>query len=387
VSVQIESLVQSARQLLVEDDGRLWNRTALPQWILAESDVWWLTEAVDGAEPFGELWQVPPEPTMGVGSTSVRWRERSWAMVDCISTPPTVRLLLHEAFHAFWQPGAWDWVKPADGGDDTLALPESRAALRVELRAWAQALTSEDQDDLSAAQAVRKWRLDQLDSEELRRQDYLDLWEGLPEYSAWNWTNASTAEVAALAATGPQASSWHRSFCYTTGPVLGWALDRLRPGWREDLPEAGSLTRLLDQVPGLQAGAPDGVLNRLGYSQVLSSELEEHQERARADGVLRARFSTVLWVPLRGSIQFDPREVRHWDLGTFYKTLSVQTDGLHLKASKGAVVTTDWKWVGLPDPIPAAANADVFKGPGWSLTIIDRNMATHISCAPTPPAE
>jgi hypothetical protein len=280
-------------------------------------------------------------------------------------------------------------VKPAEGGDDSLALPEPRAALRIELRAWARALTSEDPVDLAAARAVRRWRLDQLAGDERRRQDYLDLWEGLAEYSGWKWSQASTAEVVALAERGPQASSWYRSFCYTTGPVVGWALDLLRPDWRDALPEAGSLTRLLDgfldEDSGPSRSSLDGVLDRLGYSQVLAGEVADHEERARTDDLLRARFSSLLWVPLRGSIQFDPREVRQWELGTFYNTLTVQTEGLHLRASEGAIVTTDWKWVGLPDPTPPADDARVLKGPGWQLTLSDSNMTTDIIFGPTPP--
>lgn len=115
----LEALVRDATARLVEDKARLWGRAARPWWILACDGIWWLTEAVAGATPNGSLWQVPADPVVGVGSTSVQWRGRTWAMVDCVAAPPTVRLLLHEAFHAFWQPDAWDWVTPAGGGDDS----------------------------------------------------------------------------------------------------------------------------------------------------------------------------------------------------------------------------------------------------------------------------
>lgn len=381
----LEFLVRAARQRLAEDGGRLWGHSASPRWILAEADVWWLTEPVDGAVEAAALWRSRPDPATGVASTHVRWRGQSWAMVDCLSSPPTVRELLHEAFHAFWQPGRWDWVVPADGGDDSLALAEPRAALRVELRAWARGLATENRVDLAAANAIRQWRVRLLGAEERCRQEYLDLWEGLAEYTARKWSDTAVAEVIELAEKGPSATSWHRSFCYTTGPVLGWALDLLQPSWRSEVRVAGSLTALLDHACGPSSQPLEMILDQLGYDQALAAETADRADRDRADDLVRKRFSALVWIPLRGGIQFDPREVRAWDLGTFYRTLSIQTDALQLRASEGAVVTPNWKWVGLPSPTPPAENAAVLDGPGWLLTISDPAVVAELSWGTDPP--
>lgn len=383
----LESLVYAAQDRLAHDDGRLWGYSGSPRWILAGNDAWWLTEPVDNAIASGRLWRLPPDPSMGVGNTSVRWRDRTWAMIDCTAASATVRLLLHETFHAFWEPGRWDWVTPVDGGDDSLALPQLRAALRTELRAWAQALRSADRADFMIANAIRKWRIQGLAEEERRRQDYLDLWEGMAEYSAWKWTEATTSEVAQLAEDGPPpAASWHRSFCYTTGPVLGWALDLLRPTWRDELKSAGSLTALLDHAAGQPAAPLDRALDQLGYDAILVEETSAYEERERADAEIRARFASLIWLPFPGSIWFDPREVRIWDVGTFYRTLSIQTEGLQLKVTEGAIVTQDWKWIGLPSPNAPDADARVLRGPGWTLSITDPALAAGIAFAGTPPA-
>jgi len=88
------------------------------------------------------------------------------------------------------------------------------------------------------------------------------------------------------------------------------------------------------------------------------------------DDLLRQQFSNALWLPLRSSIQFDPREVRQWDLGTFYRTLSIESAEYHVMAAEGAVVTRDWKWVGLPSPASCPdPSAATLHGPGWAMTI------------------
>ncbi|MBO0812837.1 MAG: hypothetical protein J2P23_12430 [Microlunatus sp.] len=382
----LESLVRGAVGRLADDDGRLWGYSASPRWILADSDVWWLTEPVDGAAVTGRLWRLTPDPAMGVGNTSVEWRDRTWAMIDCAGSSPTVRLLLHEAFHAFWEPEGWDWVTPVDRGDDSLALPQSRAALRTELRAWARALRSGDRGAFAIANAIRRWRIHDLAGPERSRQDYLDLWEGMAEYSAWKWTQAATAEVAQLADDGPPAAaSWHRSFCYTTGPVLGWALDVLEPDWRNQLRAAGSLTALLEQTAGKSSVPLRTALDRFGYNALLTDEAAAHEKREAADAEIRGRFTSLVWLPFPGSIWFDPRGVRHWGLGTFYRSLSCQTERLQLKADEGAIVTPDWKWIGLPSPNPRDNDAGSLDGPGWMLTIADPAQAAGITWGPRPP--
>lgn len=127
------------------------------------------------------------------------------------------------------------------------------------------------------------------------------------------------------------------------------------------------------------------VLDHFGYNQELEHELAEHRARVRADDRLAARFATLVWVPLRGSIQFDPREVRSWDLGTFYKTLSVTTAGARLTARDGAIVTADWRWIGLPAAERPSADAEVLTGPGWTLSVADPDLRADITWGPTPP--
>lgn len=56
-----------------------------------------------------------------------------------------------------------------------------------------------------------------------------------------------------------------------------------------------------------------------------------------------------------------------------------------LDASQGAIVTADWKWVGLPSPTPPAGTSEVIEGPGWVLSISDPSLGTEIVRSSRPP--
>lgn len=113
--------------------------------------------------------------------------------------------------------------------------------------------------------------------------------------------------------------------------------------------------------------AIEQLLDEYGYPQLLQDEESAHAAWSAEDRALRARFATVLWIPNPSSITFDPREVRHWDLGTFYRNLTVRTDDLLLVVGEGAVVTRNWGWIGLPAPESYDPAALALIGPGWRL--------------------
>ncbi|GAB3917027.1 hypothetical protein GCM10027613_16620 [Microlunatus endophyticus] len=319
-----------------------------------------------GATASGRMWAHDADPHAAVANTAVEWHGRDWAMIELGTDLPTVPLLLHEAFHAFWQP-EWGWVTPAGGGDTSLSQPVGRAAVITELRAWGSYLETGDPAVGRGARSIRDWRLDQLSDAERERQDYFDLWEGIPEYSALRWDRTPTGEVADLARSGPRGGSWFRSLCYTTGPVLGYVLDHFDPGWRLGLRAAGSLSSMINSaVPPTESGAAD-LLDAYGYAETLHAEESAHVAWSIEDRVLRDRFATMLWIPNPGSVTFDPREVRHWDLGTFYRILSVHTDDLRLIVEDGAIVTANWSWIGLPAPESYDGSALTVTGPGWRM--------------------
>lgn len=378
-------VLNQAGECLRADGGRLWEFDASPRWIVVDQDVWWLTEPEPGSTPSGGLWRYAAEPHTATANTGMEWHGRSWAMIDAGDDLPTVRLLLHEAFHAFWQPAGWDWVTPVDAGDDALSQPGPRAAVIIELQAWAAVLETQDRDLAADARTIRTWRLDQLSAAEQRRQDYLDLWEGICEYSAHRWSGTEPAQIAALARTGPRGESWYRSLCYTTGPVLGYVLDLVDAGWRRRLASDGSLTAMINSAVRRSDEPPADLLDRYGYPQVLQQEQTRHETRSRQDRQLRDRFTTTLWLPNPGGIVFDPHDARHWDLGTFYRTLSIRTEDLRLDAADGAVVTANWNWVGLPAPESYDKTATIIHGPGWRLESSSPVADHGAALAPTPP--
>jgi hypothetical protein len=123
---------------------------------------------------------------------------------------------------------------------------------------------------------------------------------------------------------------------------------------------------ITNAFPPAEADAADP-LDAYGYPDSLREEESAHAAWSAEDQELRGRFATMLWIPIPGSITFDPREVRQWDIGTFYRTLTVRTDTLLLLVENGAIVTPDWSWIGLPAPEPYDGSALSAGGPGWRL--------------------
>ncbi|MBA8794752.1 hypothetical protein FHX74_002371 [Friedmanniella endophytica] len=385
---ELAAVVAEARQALTADAGRLWRLDVQePRWILADGDVWWLSESLTGATTDG-LVPIRADPAMFAADTAISWQERIWAMVDCGEGFPTPRRLLHEAFHAFWQFEGWKDDEPIEAGEPILDTADGRTLLIIELRAWASALESGDPREAAAAATIRAHRRRNTSAAELRRQDHLDVWEGLAEYSSWRWTRARRAEVVALARRGAEGESWSRSFCYTTGPVLGYALDRFVSrglDWRSRLLRKHPLQSLLDDVLGGEVTAAQPMLDQFGFTEVLRTERASEQRRAAHDQAVRNRFAMALWVRLRGAIRFRPTESQQWELGTFYRTLHTRSPELVVDAHEGALVTGDWAWVGLPCPVRPLQDSRTLDGPGWTLAWTELPQSTFWGPAPPTP--
>lgn len=162
---------------------------------------------------------------------------------------------LHEGFHVFqrarhpqWSANEGDLLLYPAGDASLLTLRRlESAALR---RAAAAAGTSQSACWARTALAARAERFGVMDSAFVAYERLNELNEGLAAYVQMRASGraADTIPEAGFGATAIR----HRA--YATGPVLGTLLDRLRPGWRQDLERSDSLP--LDSLLALALGSP-----------------------------------------------------------------------------------------------------------------------------------
>lgn len=368
--------VGSARRLLSADGGQLWGMSlAETAWLAIDGDRLVATEDpnVAGFAPSAEGLWIGPKPPEFVGNTAVDWVGRRWAMcVLPLDPDEALRLLVHEAWHAI-QPQLLPGLDPGEmsPGQDIFDTIEGRVWLRVELSALVSALTSSagrQRRAAAAALAFRRRRDALARREEQRRERALDLFEGLPEYTGWRLTGATSSDLADRVAAPPPVS-WSRSFCYRTGPAYAYLLDDLVPNWRRQLDSVRDLQALLAPAVGDDLD-PDAEAVVYGIEAIRA---EETASQVAIDAI-KERFATRERLRIRpGSagmrIGFDPRRVWGSDEGTIYGSFT-WSDGLgtRLAADRGALVTSDWKeiWVPLGD---ARVGRGLTEGDGWTLEL------------------
>lgn len=380
------SLAQAAelaRARLLADAGRLWGVSlAEVDWMGVSEEVILLTAdpAVAGYDPAEPgLWSGPRPAGIGMASCPQTWAGRTWASVELpLPEQPdgALRMLIHEAFHVVQDqlfPGQLS-TEQADGMD-RLDRAEGRTWLRMELAALAAALESAGNEQAADALLFRQRRLAGATAAEAVRERDLDIWEGLPEYTAWRLTDATPADVAQRARSLPAGQSWVRWFAYFTGPAYGFLLDALRPGWRTDVRRQPDLQALLASAVAELRGDAYG----LDSARLAEQEREAlHRERVER---LRQAYTVgpLIRLPLAGqAISFSNRDVVPLDNGTHRGGLSWRLeDGSVLDAPGGALVTNDFREVWLPfQGTPEVPGTTV--GDGWTLRLSAGWMAEAV---------
>jgi hypothetical protein len=351
--------VERARAALAADGGRLWGIDLTgARWIGADGDIWYATEDPGRPDfrPDGPFWRGPRPAGTTTGNTNIEWVGRPWALVQLPDAD--VRVLIHEWWHA----GAAPRLIPDLGsemsvpGGDLLDTAAGRVWLRSEAAALHRGLTEPGSDGLQVAASCRLGRKQAATADEWAREKALELCEGLPEYTAWRLSGASSPQVAEWLAELPIDRSLVRSFAYYVVPAYGFLLDEVDPDWRRKALHSRDLTRL-----GMSGAAPD--------ADIVAAESVRDQQRAAAAQATRLRFieGPVLRIrPPAMNIDFNPQRVRNFDFGTVYGSLTWRTaDGAELRVDGEAVVTPDWAEIQVPlDNNPAELPTS---GPGWTL--------------------
>ncbi|HYD73709.1 MAG TPA: hypothetical protein VEF55_11260 [Candidatus Binatia bacterium] len=364
------------REMCREDAGRLWNIDLCGPLMVVDPStrrVW--TSDPDAAgllQQAGAGWVGGLPAGVTVANTTTEWAGVRWIQV--LAPLPAEEanrrvLLAHEAWHrAQAQLGL-----PAQASDCAhLEEERARVLMRLEFRALATAMRSSGRARRQAAQEALLFRAVRMS--EFRaaaaQEDALDRNEGLAAYTGVRLGVTDNRDLYAARTLDryDRNQALARSYAYASGPAYGLLLDDFRPNWRRELAGVAP-ARLLAETLGV-GGWREADIRRAGARYGMTQIAAEERTRAEAHRArvaeLRLRFDRGprLELPLTNmQMEFDPNAVTPLEhLGNYYATLTLRDAWGELRATEGAMISTDYRRVVVSSPGRGAMS-----GPGWQL--------------------
>lgn len=314
-----------------------------------------------------------------VANAPIEWAGQRWAMVVTLLLPEApdarVAMLAHESFHRV-QPGLG--LYPFGEENVHLDSLEGRVGLQLEWRALLAALRAERGTRRAAVRdaldfrAARRARF----PEAVARENALELREGLASYTGTRLAGLEAARVAddAEAQIG-RADGFVRGFAYVSGPLQGWLLDDLAPGWRAGLTGDSDLGALLAAAIA-EVPDPERASEReTAYGGPALRAAEQARARAQAErlAAFRARLvdGPVLVLDLTQvrSGTMNTRRVFPLDESRIVFTeRTLQAAWGRLTVGEGGAWLEDRDAKRGHLPLEGAA-VDGLSGPGWTLEL------------------
>lgn len=311
----------------------------------------------------------------------VHWTQVMWPLPD--SVPVANVLLAHESFHRVQDQLGIRGGNPANAHLDGVA---ERTFMQLEWRALSSAIAAKDAgarrtaiEDALAFRGARR----QLATSAATEEQELERIEGLAEYTGMTLALRTRADRSALVRrniqTQTESPTFVRGFAYASGPAYGLLLDDTQQPWRERVRKGEDMGALLAKAAHVQSPALDSssvAARAERYDGPALASQEEARAKAKqavlADYRARLIDGPTLQIPLRkANIEFDPRNQQPLGAaGTVYPTLRITDEWGILTASRGALVSADWKSVTVVAPKDGAMTGDGWTlelKPGWKL--------------------
>lgn len=382
-----EALIEFSR-VCQEDGTLLWGKSLCGPMILVDSSTH--AAVANGPDPDNAFRQengvflgtFPAEFTPS--NTAIQWRGQSWSTVVLpLPLDPFRRLTLlaHESFHRI-QPDLG--LSGSDAPNAHLDTEAGRLWLRLELRALARALRSEEPAGRQSARDAMLFRLyrHSLFTGSAAIEAAMEKQEGLAEYTGvfvgLRATGENVSHEARIVEAAEDSDAFARSFGYATGPALGLLLDRYAPGWRTHAATApldSLLIAALHQT-ALQtdlAGEARKRAARYGYAAVAAAEREREERHRALLSQLTATFidGPTLDFPAEPEMyrNFNPMALAPFPPhGTFYPAGTFTANwGKLIVERGGALVAPDNLSVRVTAPIDPEARP--VRGDGWALDL------------------
>jgi hypothetical protein len=366
------------RQMCETDRAALWGVDLCGPLIIvdpATREAW--ASQPDQANTFtfsGSGWSGQLPAGVTVANASVTWDGVRWVMVMApLPEDPIERrvLVAHEAWHR-----AQDSLGLTARGADNIHLGTERGRLlmRLEFRALATAMRSRSAPRRRAARDAMFFRNMRL--AEFLNAPYaeasLDRNEGLASYTGVRLGAGTGAAADLFAARTLDRYDRHdalaRSYAYASGPAYGLLLDEYRSTWRGELGEAspGDVLNTLLRPDPYSPETFARLAARYGGDAIAAEEHTRAQERAVVVAAFRVQYGAGPRLVLniaRMQMEFDPEQVTPIDgLGSVYRTLTVRDAWGELRATEGALISSDFTRIVVANPGP-----DGLSGPGWAL--------------------
>jgi hypothetical protein len=366
------------REICQADAGQLWGVSLCgPLMVVdpATRRVW--TSERDSAgllQQAGAGWVGGLPVGVPVANTTIEWAGVRWIQVLApLPTDQTHRrvLLAHEAWHrAQVQLGLA--AQPSNCAH--LDSERARLLMRMELRALGTAMRSNGRARRQAAQEALLFRAVRLSEfpQAAVQEDALDRNEGLAAYTGVRLAVADNPDlyVARTLDRYDRHDALARSYAYASGPAYGLLLDTFRPTWRRELGAFSPARLLADtlQLGGWRDSDIRRAGERYGMTQLAAEERTRAQARQARVAELRLRFDRGprLELPLSNmQMEFDPNTATALEnLGNFYPTLTIRDAWGELRATDGALISTDLRRVLVSSP-----GSGALSGPGWRLSL------------------
>jgi hypothetical protein len=393
-----------------DDGGKMYRASLCGPVVFADPST---REAI--ARKDGKTFTATIPQSIGIANTSVEWDGDLWTMVVWpLPKDDVLRrvLLAHESFHRHQRRGGIAMKSPGNNHLDTV---QGRYLQRLEWRALLRAVQEPDHavEAMSDALAFRT-RRHALSATAGTEERDLEMNEGVANHTGYALAVpdvvARAPHLAALVAKAEKEPNYVRSFAYTTGPLYGAVLDRVRSRWTRWLDENSDLATMAGVAlrvrpsPGLRPPSParagegsrddgDGAGRdpspaaagegarradeggdietrslRYGGPGILAEEAKRDEERQARLAAFRKRLvdGPLLILPLgKFSMTLDPDGLTPLDdRGTVYRTITIR-DAWGMIEAQDALLTADFKRL----IVPAPASADAIEGDRWKLSL------------------
>ena len=337
-------------------------------------------------KPEGSIYKgVLPKEVM-LANTAIDWQGEKWSLILWplpANRDDRVNLMMHESFHRIQEQLGLPERSPTA---DHLGSMYGRIYYLLELQALKAALqkpVDQRAADLTNALIFRGKR-QSLFPNTFDNERILELSEGLAEYTGVMLGRQKDSILPHLYQqidSAGERKSLIRSFAYTTGPVYGYLLYEISPGWTQQVDSNASFPLLMSkwyhvQQPQLPAGDALAVLERQydGDAIIRAEKLKEEQrlETVRQYTGLFTQKPVLTIQLIKMNIGFNPSNL--FDLGeygTVYPTAEVKDVWGHLTVSAPGMLMKDWKVITLSASEGVSNNGQVIEGKGWKILLND----------------
>ena len=364
---------KEAKTLAEVDAGQLWGIEIYGPLVFVDEETRFGVAnhqvPVDNWTQGGDIWYGIMPEKIGFANTSFNWQGMGWSMVifDHLDTDKKDRasLMMHELFHQFQsQIGLSPEYKKANH----LNEKDARVWIQLEWNALLKACNNSGKkrnNGIMDALSFREYRFEMY-PEARTNECGKEIQEGTAEYTGMTMCgysrNEKLAKMQEKIDSLTQTMVW--TFTYIAGPLYGFLLDDVQPGWTLKVDSKTEMASLLAEAMNIQSKQTTedeliALADKYGYDRIIEKENKRADQMKEVMESYQAAFSDmpVLFLPNKQmSIQFDPRRIYPLkETGTLYQVISAGAAWGKLKVTDyGAVLLDGWKGLLLP------------VGSGWS---------------------